>query len=82
MNKQKLMDLLEHPENLPERAFTTLPSDPTEAIYVMKGEYGYWPLNFYPTAEMAKEHCDHMNKLKGVSEEEVEALTILSFKKR
>lgn len=80
MNKQKLMELLENPENLPERAFTTLPSNPTEVIYVMKGEYGYWTLNFYPTAEMAKECCDYMNKLKGISEEEAEALTILSMK--
>lgn len=82
MNKQKLMELLEHPENLPECAYTTLPSDPTAAIYVMKGEYGYWPLNFYPTAEMAKERCDYMNKSEGVSEEEVEALVLLSMRKK
>ena len=80
MNKQKLMELLEHPENLPKRAYATLPSDPTVAIYVMKGECGYWPLNFYPTAEMAREHCDYLNKINGVSEEEVEALVILSMK--
>lgn len=80
MNKQKLMELLKHPENLPERAYTTLPSDPTEVIYVMRGEYGYWDFNFYPTAEMAKECCDDLNKRHGLSEEEVEALTILSMR--
>lgn len=80
MNKQKLMELLEHPENLPERAYTTLPNDPTEVIIVVKGETGYYHYQKYSTAELAKETCDYGNEMFGVSEEAREALTILSMK--
>ena len=54
MNKQKLIELLEHPENLPERAYTTLPSDPTEVIIVVNGESGYYHYQKYPTAELSE----------------------------
>lgn len=80
MNKQKLMELLEHPENLPERAYTTLPSDQTEVIIVVNGETGYYHYQKYPTAELAKGTCDHWNEMFGVSEEAREALTILSMR--
>lgn len=80
MEKQKLMELLEHPENLPTRAFTTLPSNPTEVIIVVNGEAGYYRYQKYPTAESAKETCDYGNEMFGVSEEAREALTILSMK--
>ena len=80
MNKQKLMELLEHPEGLPERAFTTLPSDPTEVIIVVNGETGYYRYQKYPTAELAKETCDYRNEMFGVSGEAREALTILSMR--
>ena len=80
MNKQKFMELLEHPENLPERAFTTLPSDPTEVIIVVNGNTGYYHYQKYPTAELAKETCDCGNEMFGVSEEAREALTILSMR--
>ena len=73
MNKQKLMELLEHPENLPDRAYTTLPSDPTEVIIVVNGETGYYHYQKYSTA-------DYGNEMFGVSEEAREALTILSMK--
>lgn len=55
MNKQKLIELLNNPESLPERAYTTLPSDPTEVIIVVNGETGYYHYQKYPTAELAKE---------------------------
>ena len=80
MNKQKLMELLNNPESLPERAFTTLPSDPTEVIIVVNGKTGYYRYQKYPTAELAKETCDYWNEMLGVSEEAREALTILSMK--
>ena len=80
MNKQKLMELLEHPENLPERAYTTFPSDPTEVIIVVNGETGYYHYQKYSTEELAKETCDYGNKMFGVSEEAREALTILSMR--
>ena len=80
MNKQKLMELLNNPESLPERAFTTLPSDLTEVIIVVNGETGYYRYQKYPTAELAKETCDYWNEMLGVSEEAREALTILSMK--
>ena len=80
MNKQKLMELLEHPENLPERAYTTLPSDTTEVIIVVNGETGYYRYQKYPTAELAKETYDHWNEMFEVSEEAREALTILSMR--
>ena len=80
MNKQKLMELLKHTENLPERAFTTLPSDPTEVIIVVNGETGYYHYQKYQTAELAKETCDYWNEMLGVSEEAREALTILSMR--
>ena len=80
MNKQKLMELLEHPENLPERAYTTLPSDPTEVIIVVNGETGYYRYQKYPTAELSKETCDYWNEMFEVSEEAREALTILSMR--
>lgn len=80
MNKQKLVELLEHPENLPERAYTTLPSDPTEIIIVVNGETGYYRYQKYPTAELAKETRDYCNEMFGISEEAREALTILSMR--
>ena len=80
MNKEKFMELLKHPENLPERAYTTLPSDPTEVIIVVNGETGYYRYQKYPTAELAKETCDYGNEMFGVSEEAREALTILSMR--
>ena len=80
MNKQKLMELLEHPETLPERAYTTLPSDPTEVIIVVNGETGYYHYQKYPTAEVAKGTCDYWNEMFEVSEEAREALTILSMR--
>ena len=80
MNKQKLIDLLKHPENLPERAYTTLPSDPTEVIIVVNGETGYYHYQKYTTAKLAKETCDYGNEMFGVSEEAREALTILSMR--
>lgn len=80
MNKQKLMEFLEHPENLPERAYTTLPSDSTEVIIVVNGETGYYHYQKYPTAELAKGTCDYWNEIFGVSEEAREALTILSMR--
>lgn len=80
MNKQKFMELLKHPENLPERAFTTLPSDPTEVIIVVNGDTGYYHYQKYPTTALAKETCDYWNEMLGVSEETREALTILSMK--
>lgn len=80
MDKQKLMELLEHPENLPECVFTTLPSDPTMVIAIVRGESGYYPRRSYPSAELAKEKCDLANEVLGVSEESREALTILSMK--
>ena len=80
MNKQKFMELLEHPENLPERAYTTLPSDPTEVIIIVNGETGYYRYQKYPTEELAKETCDHWNEIFEVSEEACEALTILSMR--
>ena len=80
MNKQKLMELLEHPETLPERAYTTLPSDPTEVIIVVNGETGYYHYQKYPTAGLAKGTCDYWNEMFEVSEEAREALTILSMR--
>ena len=80
MNKQKLMELFNNPESLPERAFTTLPSDSTEVIIVVNGETGYYRYQKYPTAELAKETCDYWNEMFEVSEEAREALTILSMK--
>ena len=80
MNKQKLMELLNNPESLPERAYTTLPSDPTEVIIVVNGETGYYRYQEYPTAELAKETCDYWNEMLKVSEEAREALTILSMR--
>ena len=80
MNKQKLMELLNNPENLPERAFTTLPSDPTEVIIVVNGKTGYYRYQKYSTAELAKETRDYGNAIFGVSEEAREALTLLSMK--
>ena len=80
MHKQKLIDLLNNPEILPERAFTTLPSDPTEVIIVVNGETGYYHYQKYPTAELAKETCNCGNEMFGVSEEAREALTILSMR--
>ena len=74
------MELLEHPENLPLRAFTTLPSDPNEVIIVVNGETGYYRYQKYPTAELAEETCDYRNETFGVSKEAREALTILSMK--
>ena len=71
---------LKHPETLPERAFTTLPSDPTEVIIVVNGETGYYHYQKYPTAELAKETCNYGNEMFGVSEEAREALTILSMR--
>ena len=80
MNKQKLMELFNNPESLPERAYTTLPSDPTEVIIVVNGETGYYRYQKYPTAELAKETCDYWNEMFEVSEESREALTILSVR--
>lgn len=80
MNKKKFMELLEHPENLPERAYTTLPSDPTEVIIVVNGETGYYHYQKYPTAELAKGTCDYWNEIFEVSEEACTALTLLSMK--
>lgn len=80
MNKQKLMELLNNPESLPERAYTTLPSDPTEVIIVVNGKTGYYHYQKYSTAELAKEKCDLANEVLGVSKEAREALTILSMK--
>ena len=80
MKNKKLIELLNNPESLPERAFTTLPSDPTEVIIVVNGETGYYRYQKYSTAELAKETCDYGNKIFGVSEEAREALTILSMR--
>ena len=80
MKNKKLIELLNNPENLPVRAFTTLPSNPTEVIIVVNGETGYYRYQKYPTAELAKETCDYGNEMFGVSEEAREALTILSMR--
>lgn len=80
MNKQKLMEFLNNPKNLSERAYATLPSDPTEVIIVVNGETGYYHYQKYPTAELAKEKCDLANEVLGVSEEACTALTLLSMK--
>lgn len=80
MNKQKLIELLNNPENLPERVYTTLPSDPNEVIIVVNGETGYYRYQRYPTAELAKGTCDYWNKIFEVSEEARKALTILSMR--
>ena len=80
MNKQKLMELFNNPESLPERAYTTLPSDPTEVIIVVNGETGHYRYQKYPTAELAKETCDYWNEMFEVSEEAREVLTILSMR--
>lgn len=80
MNKQKLMELLNNPESLPKRAYTTLPSDPTEVIIVVNGETGYYHYQKYLTAELAKETCDYGNEIFEVSEEACKALTLLSMK--
>ena len=80
MKNKKLIELLNNPESLPERAFTTLPSDPTEVIIVVNGETGYYRYQKYPTAELAKETCDYCNEIFEVSEEAREALTILSMR--
>ena len=62
MNKQKLMELFNNPESLPERAYTTLPSDPTEVIIVVNGETGYYRYQKYPTAELAKKRVITVTK--------------------
>ena len=80
MNKQKLIELLEHPENLPKCCFATLPSDPTMVIAIVRGESGYYPRQNYSSTKLAKEKCDLANEVLGVSEEAREALTILSMK--
>lgn len=80
MNKQKLMELLNNPESLPECCFTTLPSDPTMVIAIVRGKSGYYPRRNYSSAELAKEKCNLANEVLGVSEEAREALTILSMR--
>lgn len=81
MDKQKLMELLEHPKKLPRCCFAILPSDRTMVITIVRGKkIRYSPLRNYPSAELAKEKCDLANEVLGVSEEAREALTILSMK--
>lgn len=80
MNKEKIMYALNHPETMPERAYCQLPSDKTQVIVVVNGETGYYPYQKYPTADIAKETCCYCNELFGVTEEQCEALLILSMK--
>ena len=80
MNNQKLTELLEHPENLAPVAYATLPSNPKQLIIVTNGETGYYVCGEFDTEEQAKQVCDSRNEILGVSEEEREALVILSMK--
>lgn len=80
MNKQKLMDLLVHPEYLAPVAYATLPGNPKQLIIVANGETGYYVCGEFDTEEQAKQVRDGRNEILGVSEEEREALVILSMK--
>lgn len=80
MNKKEFMYAIDHPETLPERAYCTLPTDKTHVIIVVNGEHGYYPYQKYSTEEDAKNTCDYCNKLFGVTEEQKEALLILSMR--
>ena len=80
MNKELLQYALDHPETLPHQAYTRLPSDKKQVIIVVKDEKGYYPYQKYPTAEMAKETCEYANEKIGATEEQAEALMILSMR--
>lgn len=80
MNIQKISEMLENPEKLPPVAYSTLPSVPKRLIMVIKGESGYYGCGEFATEEQAKQSCDRRNEILGVSEEEREALVILSMR--
>lgn len=80
MNIQKISELLENPEKLPPVAYSTLPSDSKQVIVVAKGESGYYSYGEFATEEQAKQERDRRNEILCVSEEEREALTILSMR--
>jgi hypothetical protein len=81
MKNDLIKHYLDNPEELPDRAYTTLPSDPTEVIIVVRGESGYYHYQKYPNKEMAKGTCDYFNEHYNATPEMVHALTLLSMKK-
>lgn len=82
INHNELKRLLSHPEELPERGYTTLPSDPTEVIIVVKGETGYYHYQKYETEKDAELTAKFWNDQFDASPEAVEALTILSMRNK
>lgn len=77
-----LINLINHPENLPERAYCQLPTDKTQVIIVVNGETGYYKYQKYDTEKQAEDTCEYCNERFGVSNEEAEALMILSMRAR
>lgn len=82
INHEEVKRLLDHPDELPERGYTTLPSDPTEVIIVVKGETGYYHYQKYDTAKDAELTAKFWNAQFKASPEAVEALTILSMRSK
>ena len=80
IDKNKLIELLDNPQNLPEKAFTVLPSNPKLVIIVVKGETGYYPYQEYETEEYAAGTVEYANASMEVCPEAVEALKILSMR--
>lgn len=79
INIDEVLDLINHPEKLPERAYTTLPSNPCEVIIVLKGEKGYYHYQTYPTPELAAKTAKYCNEIFKATPEETEALMALSM---
>lgn len=82
INHSEVKRLLYHQEELPARGYTTLPSDPTEVIIVVKGETGYYHYQKYETEEDAEMTARFWNEQFNASPEAVEALMILSMRSK
>lgn len=80
MNNAIVKNLLNHPSTLPELCYATLPSNPRAVIIIKRGERGYYPYMVCDTADDAKRVvlCGNNNLV--VTEEEAQALLILSMR--
>ena len=80
MNYANVKNHLDNPGTLPELCYATLAGNPRSVIIVKRGERGYYPYMVCDTADDAKRVVICGNNNLCVTEEEMEALVILSMR--
>lgn len=73
------MDVLKTLEKLPAECFTTLNSDRKQLICIHRGRSGYTPIREFMTTGQAAICADRLNKKRGVTAKQVQAMEVGSM---